>query len=115
MRKRQHACAQDLLYKPVALECGHIFCARCAINIAVGHDHAIGDADRLLTTLAAYSAAYTNRQCPSCRSTSHGREGMSVFWQPRSMKHLELLIKQRCALKTTRTSTDATLAPFPTH
>ena len=29
---------QDILYQPVALKCGHVYCARCAVNTAVGHD-----------------------------------------------------------------------------
>ena len=86
---------QDVLYKPVALECGHIYCARCAISAAVGHDRTIGDVDRLLTTIAAYSAAYASRACPACRSVCHGRDGESVFWQIRRMRHLDHLIQQK--------------------
>ena len=59
---------QDLLYKPVALECGHTFCSRCAVAVAVGHSRGLGDAHWLIRNVAAYCDA----GCPTCRSTVHG-------------------------------------------
>jgi len=36
----------DVMYLPVALECGHSFCGRCVVATAVGHDGTQGNVDR---------------------------------------------------------------------
>ena len=68
---------QDTIYLATALECGHRFCARCVIAIAVGHDGNRGDVDRLL---ASGPVGCSTVPCPQCRATEHGNSGKGVFF-----------------------------------
>ena len=82
---------QDLLYQPVALECEHIFCARCAVNVAVGHERLVGNAESLLFNVAAF----TERGCPCCRTAVYGKDKDSVFWKVKRLSTLECLIQDK--------------------
>ena len=68
---------QDTIYLATALECGHRFCARCVIAIAIGHDGNRGDVDRLL---ASGPVGCSTVPCPQCRATEHGNSGKGVFF-----------------------------------
>ena len=85
---------QDLLYQPVSLSCGHIFCARCALAAAVGHSNLVGNAEQLLFSMACYS---TEKPCPCCRSTLYGsrREKRSPFYDITRMHKLEQALQAR--------------------
>ena len=85
---------QDLLYQPVSLSCGHIYCARCALSAAVGHPNLVGNAEQLLLSMACYS---TKKPCPCCRSTQYGslREKRSPFYDITRMYKLEQALQAR--------------------
>lgn len=93
---RDHTCAVclDLLYQPVSLSCGHVFCSRCALASAVGHQRLIGNAEQLLLSAACYS---TDKPCPCCRTALFGkrREKHSPFYDIKRMSRLEHLIRQK--------------------
>lgn len=67
----------DIMYLPVALECGHKFCARCAIATAVGHEGTHGSIEGLL---ASGPVGCSEVPCPQCRATEHGSSGKGVFF-----------------------------------
>jgi hypothetical protein len=94
--EREHTCAicLDLLYQPVSLSCGHVFCSRCALASAMGHQRCIGNAEHLLFGVACYS---TNKPCPCCRTALYGkrREKHSPFYDIKRMSRLEHLIRQK--------------------
>ncbi len=85
---------QDLLYQPVALSCGHVFCSRCAVAAATGTDHTVGSALALLETSACY---HSQRPCPCCRRTSFGsrHERRSPYWAVKRLTRLEAVLKER--------------------
>jgi len=85
---------QDLLYQPVSLSCGHVFCSRCALASAIGHQKCIGNAEHLLFSVACYS---TTKPCPCCRTALYGkrREKHSPFYDIKRMSRLEQLIRQK--------------------
>ena len=66
----------DVMYLPLALECGHRYCSRCAIAIAVGHEGNRGDVNALL---ASGPVGRSEAPCPQCRATEHGNS-MGVFF-----------------------------------
>ena len=57
------------MYLPVAIECGHKFCGRCAIAIALGRDGTRGDVNSLL---ASGPVGHSEVPCPQCRAAEHG-------------------------------------------
>ena len=67
----------DVMYQPVALECGHKFCARCAIAAALGREGSSGSVDHLLASGPVGCSAVP---CPQCRATEHGTSGRGVFF-----------------------------------
>ena len=76
--------AQEAMYMPLGLECGHKFCADCAFT-CVGKGNALGTVRAILDHVPADAA------CPECRT-----RGVFVF--AIQLKETERLIRQRCAL-----------------
>ena len=74
--------AQEAMYQPLGLECGHKFCADCAFS-SVGKGNALGTVRAILDHVD-HSAA-----CPECRTRG-------VFVNAMELKNTEKLIRQRC-------------------
>ena len=75
--------AQEAMYQPLGLECGHKFCADCAFT-CVGKGNALGTVRAILDHVPPGAA------CPECRT-----RGVFVF--AIELKETERLIRQRCA------------------
>ena len=75
--------AQEAMYQPLGLECGHKFCADCAFS-SVGKGNALGTVRAILDHVEPSAA------CPECRTAG-------VFVSAMELKTTEKLIRQRRA------------------
>ena len=82
--------AQDLMYDPVALACGHKFCSRCAISAAGHADNVAVQRYRDLLRVRTRDA-----HCPVCRAQYVARGEVGVFEAGAELPHVGELIKQR--------------------
>lgn len=68
---------QDIVFKPYALSCGHLFCKSCACSAAS------------VMIFQGLKAASPESKCPVCRE-------VGVYATAVRMIELDLLVKKRC-------------------